>query len=188
MPHDLRESADTDVSSGSQTPAGERGPDGPAAAPPSDVPWATDSLHDVLAELTQRPERDPITKQFIRSGLAAAKTLARSEQYWSAVEPLKQALVERIKTDLAVDASSVETLLGLIDGYSEVRLFRKSMFLRLIDSGGPISTRGKTRGLYRAYLDALDREMKLAQILGLERRSKRIDLAKDFAEQERARG
>ena len=75
---------------------------------------------------------------------------------------------------MAVDDSSVETLLGLIDAHAEARLFRTSMFLRLVAQGGPITTKGKARALYRAYLDALDRETKLATTLGIERKAKPV--------------
>lgn len=149
-----------------ETPSNEPGPNG------SDV---SDQMRDVHAALVQRPARDPVTKQFIGANVAAGTTLERSPQFWSAVEPLKERLVAHVRTDLAVDAGSVETLLGLVDAYAEVRLFRTSMFLRLVDSGGPITAKGKTRALYRAYLDAVDRETKLAQVLGLARKSKPVD-------------
>jgi hypothetical protein len=141
------------------------------------VPTAASRVRDALSALVQQPERDPVTQRFVGPGpnVAAGKTLARSTQYWNAVEPLKRELVERVRADLAVDSSSVETLLGLIDGYVEARLFRTSMFLRLVDQGGPITNKGKARALYSAYLNALDRETKLAQVLGLERKSKPVN-------------
>ena len=37
--------------------------------------------------LAQQPARDPVTQQFIKGSLASATTLARSEQFWTAVEP-----------------------------------------------------------------------------------------------------
>jgi len=166
-------------------PAVELGPAGSAldgsgqpattSALPSDDPQAGGSLQDVLQELTSRPSRDPVTNRFTTSSIAAGKTLRRSEQFWNAVEHLKRDLVERVRTDLAADDSTAETLLGLIDGYAEARLFRSSMFLRLVDQGGPITNKGKARALYRAYLDALDRETKLAQVLGLERKTKPVN-------------
>ncbi|MBM4194952.1 MAG: hypothetical protein FJ202_11310 [Gemmatimonadetes bacterium] len=128
-----------------------------------------------LDALAERPQRDPVTQQFIAGSTNAGKTLERSEAFWSAVEPAKRMLVERVRTDLAADDGAAETLLGLIDGYAEARLFRTSMFIRLVDLGGPITTKGKARALYRAYLGALDREMKLAQTLGLERRSRQVN-------------
>jgi hypothetical protein len=146
-----------------KTPPAERGPNGSGVS---------EQVRNAHAALAQAPARDPVTKRFVGPNVAAGTTLERSAAFWSAVEPAKRELVERVRGDLAVDASTVEMLLGLIDAYAEVRLFRTSMFLRLVDQGGPITTKGKARALYRAYLDALDRETKLAQVLGLERRSK----------------
>jgi len=148
-----------------ETPRGELGPDDQAAS----------ALRDVHHDLAQQPAHDPTSGRFIPSGIANGKTLSRSEQFWSAVEHLKRDLVGRVRTDLAADDGTAETLLGLIDGYAEARLFRSSMFLRLVDQGGPITNKGKARALYRAYLDALDRETKLAQVLGLERKTKPVN-------------
>jgi len=147
-----------------------------SSGPANDSPTPASRVRDALSALVQRPSRDPVTQRFVGPGpnIAAGKTLARSANFWTALEPLKQELVERVRTDLAVDASSVETVLGLIDGYVEARLFRSSMFLRLAEQGGPITNKGRTRALYTAYLAALDRETKLAQVLGLERRARKV--------------
>ena len=134
-----------------------------------------DFIRKTLAALPHAPERDPKTQRFTkRPHLAMGKTLSRSVQFWRAVEPAKRELVERVRRDFACDGDSVETLLGLIDGYAEARLFRMTMFLRIVDTGGPISPKGKMRAFYDAYLKALDRETKLAMVLGLERRSKPV--------------
>jgi len=178
------------VTPGSKAPLADLGSHGPAldgagqpeaetiSGEPFASPQAATSLQDVLRTVVpgEASARDRTTGRFIgpSPNVAAGKTLARSAQFWAAVEPLKRDLVERVRTDLAADAGSVETLLGLVDAYAESRLFRSSMFLRLVDQGGPITNKGKARALYRAYLDALDRETKLAQVLGLERRAKPV--------------
>ena len=148
-------------------PSAELGPNGGSARP-------AERVRGVLAALAQQPARDPVTQRFVAGTLAAGRTLERSAQFWSAVEPAKRELVECVQRDQALDADAAETLRGLVDAYAEVRLFRTTMFLRLVDQGGPITTKGKARALYRAYLDALDRETKLAQVLGLERRARKI--------------
>jgi AcrR family transcriptional regulator len=164
-------------------PRRETAPNGtPLAAP--DV---TERVRDVLSTLAAQPARDPVTNRFVAQTLAGGKTLLRSEQYWRAIEPLKQELVATVHRDQALDDTTPETLRGLIDGYAEARLFRTSMFLRLVDQGGPITSKGRMRALYKAYLDALDRETKLAQVIGLARKTKQIDLARDFAAAERDR-
>jgi len=114
--------------------------------------------------------------------LNAGTTLKRSERFWAAVAPAKRELLERVRVDMGGVEDAPETLLGLQDAYCEARLFRTSMFLRLVDSGGAITVKGKCRALYTAYLGAVDREMKLAQVLGLTRRAKRIDTVSDLVE------
>jgi hypothetical protein len=127
----------------------------------------------VLDELAERPERNE-KGQFVPNGLASAKTLERSEAWWSAVASAKRDLVADVQTDCAVDGQTASTMYGLIDSYAEARLLRTAMFMRLTDLGGPVTTKGKARALYRAYLLALDREIKLAQILGLDRRQRTL--------------
>lgn len=133
-------------------------------------------LRAAFASLAARPTRDPVTGRYILGGLAEnSKTLLRSEAFWATVEPAKQALVGRVETQLGLGGDDApETLAGLVDSYAEARLFRQSMFLRLVDGGGPITHKGRTKALYTAYLSALDRETRLAQILGLERRSRDV--------------
>ena len=67
-----------------------------------------------------------------------------------------------------------QTLLGPQDAYCEAQLFRESTFVRLVDEGGPITTKGKARALYRSYLEALDREERLAKTLGLSKRARKV--------------
>ena len=148
------------------------------AAPPRESgPNGSDPERQVRAALDalqQQPARDAAGR-FVAGTLAAGDTLERSAQLWAAVEPAKRELVERLRADLAVDDGTATTFTGLLDAYAEARLLRHAMFLRLVDLGGPVTTKGKARSLYRAYLGALDRELKLAQALGLERRARHLD-------------
>ncbi|MBZ0112745.1 MAG: hypothetical protein K8J08_09800 [Thermoanaerobaculia bacterium] len=68
---------------------------------------------------------------------------------------------------------------GLVDAYSEARLLRVTMFARLTELGGPVTAKGRTRALYTAYCSALDRELKLARTLGLDRRQKAVESLDD---------
>ncbi len=124
-----------------------------------------------LEGLQQRPQRDAESGEFVKGNVVGGKTLARSQHFWKSVEEAKRELVQRLEVDLgAADGAGPETLLGLIDAYAEARLFRHAMFRRLVELGGPITTKGKARVLYSSYLQALDRETRLALALGLERR------------------
>ena len=146
----------------------------------SESPDVNERLRGAMDSLAARQERGDAGR-FIVGGLAAAKTFERSEAFWVQVEPLKCELLERATADLAAD-DAAETKRGLLEAWAEARLFRQSMYLRLVDGGGPITAKGRTKALYTAYLAALDRETKLAQVLGLERQQKSADIALRFAQ------
>jgi hypothetical protein len=161
-----------DVKTGAPTP--DSRPSGPFEEHRRNGPEAT--VSNVIARLTVRPDRDPETGRFCRGNLAAGRTLARSEALWDALTDAKRELVRQLRSDLAIeDGDAVATLAGLLDAYAEARLLRRSMFVRMVEMGGPITAKGKARALFGAYLKALDRERRLALDLGLERRSRPVD-------------
>jgi hypothetical protein len=67
-----------------------------------------------------------------------------------------------------------QTLLGLQDAYCEARLFREAMFCAPRGGWRPDYHEGQVAALYRSYLEMLDREAKLAHVLGLTRKAKRV--------------
>jgi hypothetical protein len=146
----------------------------PIQEPGGNGPHAADGVRVALDALSQQPARHPETGRFVAGTLVGANTLERSAQFWAAVEDVKQALVARVKADLGLNGDTAETMLGLTDAYAEARLFREAMFIRLTGLGGPVTTKGKRRALYTSYLAAMDRELKLAERLGLERRAKPV--------------
>jgi hypothetical protein len=133
-------------------------------------------IRQAVDSLATKPGHDPVTGRFVALNVEAGKTFAGSSVQWAALEPAKRELVEAVMADRgASDADPLPTTFaGLVDAFAEVSLFRRSMFIRLTDFGGPITTKGKARALYTAYLAALDRELKLATTIGLERRSRRV--------------
>ena len=136
----------------------------------------TREVREVLHALDSRPRQDPTTGRFIAGTLAASNgTLERSEQFWSALEALKDDIILRLSQDFALDGSTIMTLFGTMDAYAEAHLLRKAMFIRLTELGGPVTDKGKARGLLKTYLAAMDRELKLAQTLGFERKSKPVN-------------
>ena len=148
-------------------------PAAPSAELAANGPDVADPVREAVDSLTSRPSRD-VSGRYVGGNTAAVTTGARSELLWAALAPAKRELVERVKADRGVNGDAAETMLGLVDGYAEARLFRQSMFIRLVDLGGVVTTKGKARALYTAYLSALDRETKLAGLIGLERRSKHV--------------
>lgn len=143
---------------------------------PDRVPQPVVDVHacvrEALAALSVAPERDVKSGRFVPGTLAAMTTGARSGALWAALAPAKRELLEKVKADLGSEGA--ETALGLYDAYTEARLLRTSMFERLVDLGGPVTSKGAARALYTAYLSALDREIKLAQAIGLERKARKV--------------
>jgi len=100
----------------------------------------------------------------------ALKTGTRSEQMADALTPAKAAIEADVTRDLGGDLPA--TLTRLVSAFSEATLLRESVFLRM--AGQPTTNKGKTRALLSAYLQLVDRELRLAQAIGLERRAKRV--------------
>jgi hypothetical protein len=118
--------------------------------------------------------------RFVRGQI---KTLEHSAAFWTAIEPVKAEIVERTRNQLAVDeADGIETLLNSIDGYAEAVLLRKSAFAQLCRQGGPVTNKGKTRGLLQAWGTFFDREMRAAERLGLVRKSRRTPSPAEWLE------
>ena len=155
-------------------------------------PAGADSARAVgvaLEAVQQRPDRNLTTGQFVKGNQAARRSRwpARSETFWQEVAAAKRELTERVLADLgADDGAAAETLVGVADGYAEARILRHAMFLRLVELGGPVTTKGKARALFSSYLRALDRETRLAQALGLERKAKAVTLADAINDRQQA--
>jgi hypothetical protein len=124
--------------------------------------------------LARRSERDS-KGRFTRDNTGHLGGLEHSMQLRAALEPLKRDMVLSVRRQLAADSDNApETLLGVIDAYCEARLLRSSAFVRLSQLGGFMTSKGKARALLGTWASAFDREMRAAERLGLERRSKSI--------------
>ena len=155
----------TDAPTGSTSrEADPEGPD-PERRNDGQIQAAVDAL---MARSLLRNEKG----QFVAG---AVKTGEHSEGFWTDLAPVKANIVARVRKQLAVeDDDGRETLLNLIDGYAEAHLLRRSSFMRLCAMGGPVTNKGKVRGLLHAWGTFFDREMRAAEKLGLERRARRV--------------
>lgn len=148
-------------------PSGELGANGP------DVDACVRDAVDSLASRRQRAA----SGRWTTANTGALKAGLDSEQLWTALAPAKRAIVDQVRADHGVEGDdAAATLLGTFDGYAEVHLLRKSIWYRLTEgpNPGPVTGKGRTKALFTAYLSALDRELKLAQLIGLERRTRKV--------------
>jgi hypothetical protein len=141
-------------------------------------------VRDAVDALSTRPSRDPASGRFVAGNVDALKTGWTSDALWKALAGVKRDLLASVREDHGGTDDAPTTLLALQEAWVEASLFRRSMFVRMTEgqNPGPITAKGRTKALYAAWCAALDREMKLAQVLGLTRRAKKVANPLDFIE------
>ncbi len=160
-------------------PPGDRAAEASAVlGRPLDQPSAENSppgaVRAAVVELSERTSRDPATGRWVCGNVGALRHGGRSLQLRGALEDAKAELLRQVQSDLALDETAAVTLASLADAYCEATLLRRSLFQRLAVEGGAVTGRGRTRQSLGVYLQVLDRELRLAATLGLERRTKPV--------------
>lgn len=93
-------------------------------------------IQNVIAELVARADQRDAKGRFTTANTGHLGTLEHSEQLWRALQPLKGEMVTRVRVQLGADTDdAAETLLGVIDAYTEARLLRSSAFVRAVSIG-----------------------------------------------------
>ena len=105
--------------------------------------------------------RDSVTGRFVAGNTAALQAPARA------------AIRRRVLSDLGTTEDALTaTFSAIVDRFCEASQLAAAYFVALEHAGGPISTRGRQRSAVRGYLSALEVELRLAQLIGLERRTR----------------
>jgi hypothetical protein len=84
-----------------------------------------------------------------------------------------------IVADLGEDLSTVKQ--DVVARYLEASLVADYLFDNVVKHG-VLTGKGRTRAAVATYLQVLDRVVRLAQLLGLERQQRRVDVAQAFAQ------
>lgn len=167
-------------------------PASPVAQPPARRPdgdAVDDAICKALDRLDVRRERvrDSKTGRWTLANGGRLETGLHSERFWSELEPARAAIEARVCAQLGL-TDDRETAVGLAGAYAEARLIRRSEFLQLTRlEDQPTNARQRRRVNERrrrhltAWAMAFDRELKAAMALGLERRSKSVDLARTLS-------
>lgn len=112
---------------------------------------------------------------------APANQLARTElgavkQHASLLVTRRDEIKARVCTDLGVGDDGLSAALeGLVVRYAETSILADSYFEHLEQQGGPLTSRGRQRSAMSGYLQVLDRQVRLAQLIGLERRQRPVN-------------
>lgn len=173
MPENIDDFDDQWVSSPSVPhPDPECAPGGPFAA--SDLAPSEDvQIADVVAAIAARSSDRDASGRFTKHNAASVKTWRDSTMLKADLAPLKADLVARVYVDLGLTADEVpEVMRTCIDMWAEATILRQVAFTRLSQQGGPITNKGRTRALLATWQTAFDRELRVAERIGLERRAK----------------
>jgi hypothetical protein len=97
------------------------------------------------------------------------------------------AVLAAARTELREELGNVGVIKGsLADAYVELDAVRNYLGGRLAREG-PLTTKGRQRALLTAYLGVVDRQVRLAQVLGVERRVKDVTFDAAIAREPEAR-
>jgi len=94
----------------------------------------------------------------------------RSAEFWSEHEAQRRSLQRAIVTDAGHTLEDApKTLQIAADGLSQAVLVRDSAYARMVESGGPLTSKGRTRRAFSVWCAALDRVERHVRVLGLRR-------------------
>ncbi|MBZ0089160.1 MAG: hypothetical protein K8H90_02150, partial [Thermoanaerobaculia bacterium] len=135
-----------------------------------------------VSSLVTRDARGP-DGRFVPGNGAAVTHGARSELLLDALAPARRELAARVRADLGLDEQDAPaTLDAMIGAFAEASLLRRALFVKLTSAGGPISAKGRVKAAVQVYFNALDREQRLAALIGLERKARHVPIGQVVAE------
>lgn len=140
-----------------------------AAVSPVDM---SDLVTRVIDELEARRSVRDARGRFAPGSTTAIVDGRRSDTLANALAEPKRELVAQVTADQGLDAGALPATLGrLVDAFAEASLLRQVLFATM--AGRPTSAKGHARRLLSAWLSLVDREQRLAQAIGLERKASR---------------
>lgn len=105
----------------------------------------------------------------------------RSLQFWQAAEATRREIVEGALADAGASLEDATKALRICaDGLAQATLVRDAAFARVMESGGPLSSDGRTGRCLVAWLQASDRVEKYLRLLGLRRVPKPTETLDDY--------
>ncbi len=122
--------------------------------------------------------RDPRTGQFLPGNTVALRHGRRSTVVRRRIEEESRAELAERRQVIVADLGGFDQLstiaIDVLERYLVAAALLGWMEDRLIVEG-VVTAKGKRRSIHRAYLAQLDRVVRLASMLGLERRSRSVD-------------
>jgi hypothetical protein len=115
-------------------------------------------------------DRDQTTGKFRPGNKAALIVGHRSTAFWTAHASALQEIAAATIADAGHTQDDAPRALRLAaDGIAQASLLRDSAFLRVVESGGPLTSSGRTRRAFAVWMAASDRLEKHLRLVGLKR-------------------
>jgi hypothetical protein len=140
--------------------------------PPEFAHIAADTRGDSAPCGTVGPasDRDARTGRFVTANRAALVAGQHSAAFWQVHIDARRAIVEGVLSDAGHTPDDAPRALQLAaDGIAQAALMRDSAFSRVVQSGGPLTSAGRTRRAFGVWLVASDRLEKYLRLVGLRR-------------------
>ena len=111
------------------------------------------------------------TRGHLMPGNVAAVVVGeRSAAFWAAHEAARRETRRAVIEDAGYhEHDAPEALQLAADGIGQARLLRDSAFLRVVESGGPMTAKGRARRAFTVWLAASDRLERYLRLVGLAR-------------------
>jgi hypothetical protein len=71
-------------------------------------------------------------------------------------------------------------MLRVVESYAENVVLRQVALTKMFDAGGMVTSKGKTRAIFKVWQQLDETMVRRAQVLGLERRAKPVESLKDI--------
>jgi hypothetical protein len=93
-----------------------------------------------------------------------------SARFWAEHEQARREVARAVVRDAGHDESDAPEALRLAaDSIAMAALVQQSAFLRVVASGGPLTSQGRTRRAFAVWLQASDRLERFMRLVGLRR-------------------
>lgn len=140
------------------------------------------------AESGSASDRDAAGR-FVAGNRAGVVHGGRSSQALALQAPLRAEDRAKVLSDLGIEENELPAVLSdAVDTFTELRLIRRAYFTFLELQGGPIARNGRQRTAARYYLNVIDRQLKIAALLGIERKAKQTNDLSDLMSGDEAVG
>lgn len=175
----LRESAQDSISH----PRDKGGLSAPSPSPSGEAGTDTAVCRCGAGAHPEDPDRCAMG-HMIRGNTAAVVAGERSAQFWREHAAARRELREQILADAGHEPDDAPEALRLAaDSLAQATLVQQSAYLRMIEEGGPLSSKGRARRCFDVWIRATDRVERYARLVGLKRRSRKLSTAEALAAQ-----